>query len=62
MRQSRISESGLLPGKKAFRDGEGVRLSRKITMLHAETLNNRSFKIHEQKLIKLQKKNRQILN
>lgn len=31
-------------------------------MLHVETLSNKSFKIHEQKLIKLQKRNRQILN
>lgn len=40
-------------GKRGtFHDGEGVKLSRKITMQHEDTANNKSFKI-QQTLIKL---------
>lgn len=55
MRQKN-SQSGLLPGKcGTFNDGEGVRLSKKATMLHVDTLNN-ELQIREQKLIQLKRK------
>lgn len=53
MRQNRIQNQDCNQGKRTFHDGEGVKLSRKTTMLHVDTLNNKSFKIQEQHLIEL---------
>lgn len=54
MRQNRIQNQDCNQGKRrTFHDDEGVKLSRKTTMLHVDTLNNKSFKIQEQNLIEL---------
>lgn len=61
MRQKN-SQSGLLPGKcGTFNDGEGVRLSKKATMLHVDTLNN-ELQNTRTKTDSTKKKNREILN